>query len=196
MKHIKVYEDFVNESKVGIDYAESLVNEYNEAVTNEAVTDLVKYVETASEKTFKGGGNGQNLLDNAMELASHIEDYEIGRPTRGYEEDGFYGPATVTLFKRLVDQMSADDIKNNQADKYESRVSEGATISVPKLSDIDHTRMNTVYEDDKTGWENYSDNDLLKNYEDYERRKYDLGLQAAKDFIYLKKELAKRNLKR
>jgi len=92
----------------------------SESKVNESAADLIKYVETASEKTFKGGGNGQNLLDNAMELASHIGDYEMGRPTRGYEEDGFYGPATVTLFKRLVDQMSADDIKNNQADKYES----------------------------------------------------------------------------
>jgi hypothetical protein len=92
----------------------------SESKVNESAADLIKYVETTSEKTFKGGGNGQNLLDNAMELASHIGDYEMGRPTRGYEEDGFYGPATVTLFKRLVDQMSADDIKNNQADKYES----------------------------------------------------------------------------
>ena len=96
----------------------------SESKVNESAADLIKYVETASEKTFKGGGNGQNLLDNAMELASHIGDYEMGRPTRGYEEDGFYGPATVTLFKRLVDQMSADDIKNNQADKYESKVTE------------------------------------------------------------------------
>ena len=96
----------------------------SESKVNESAADLIKYVETTSEKTFKGGGNGQNLLDNAMELASHIGDYEMGRPTRGYEEDGFYGPATITLFKRLVDQMSADDIKNNQADKYESKVTE------------------------------------------------------------------------
>lgn len=101
----------------------------SESVVNESAADLIKYVETISEKTFKGGGNGQNLLDNAMELASHIGDYEMGRPTRGYEEDGFYGPATVTLFKRLVDQMSADDIKNNQADKYESVVIEGISVT-------------------------------------------------------------------
>ena len=105
-------------------------NYITESKVNESAADLIKYVETTSEKTFKGGGNGQNLLDNAMELASHIGDYEMGRPTRGYEEDGFYGPATVTLFKRLVDQMSADDIKNNQADKYESvDVNEGRSIN-------------------------------------------------------------------
>jgi hypothetical protein len=94
--------------------------EITEAEVNEAVSNLVKYVEDASQKTFKGGGNGQNLLDNATELADHIESYQKGRDTRGYEEDGFYGPATITLFKRLVDQMSADDIKDNQASKYES----------------------------------------------------------------------------
>ena len=85
---------------------------------NEAFSDdeLQKYVESASSKTFKGGGNGQNLLDNAMELASHIDSYRKGRDTRGYEEDGFYGPITVTLFKKLVDQMSKDDMTNNKED--------------------------------------------------------------------------------
>jgi hypothetical protein len=105
-------------------------NNVAESKINESATDLIKYVIAASEKTFKGGGNGQNLLDNAMELASHIGDYQMGRPTRGYEEDGFYGPNTVTAFKKLVDQMSADDIKNNQADKYESLdVNEGRSIN-------------------------------------------------------------------
>lgn len=87
---------------------------------NEAVVDLQKYVEDASKKTFKNGGNGQNLLDNAMELARHIDSYTLGRNTRGYEEDGFYEPVTIALFKKLVDSMSADDIKNNSEDQYES----------------------------------------------------------------------------
>jgi hypothetical protein len=86
----------------------------SEEALSEAAADLVKYVESVARKTFTGGGNGQNILDSAMELASHIESYQQGRNTRGYEEDGFYGPTTITLFKRLVDQMSADDIKNNQ----------------------------------------------------------------------------------
>jgi hypothetical protein len=85
----------------------------NEAVSSD---ELQKYVESASSKTFKGGGNGQNLLDSAMELASHIDSYRKGRDTRGYEEDGFYGPITVTLFKKLVDQMSKDDMTNNRED--------------------------------------------------------------------------------
>ena len=91
---------------------------YIKESVNEAVSpdELSKYVKDASNKTFKGGGNGQNLLDSAMELASHIDSNRLGRDTRGYEEDGFYGPATVTLFKRLVDQMSKDDTTNNRED--------------------------------------------------------------------------------
>jgi hypothetical protein len=93
MKHIKLFEEHTNE-----------------AFSSE---ELFKYVNDAANKTFKGGGNGQNLLDNALELASHIDSYRKGRDTKGYEEDGFYEAATITLFKKLVDQMSADDIKNN-----------------------------------------------------------------------------------
>jgi gas vesicle protein len=101
-----------------------------ESLVNEAKgSALQDYVETVSQKTFKGGGNGQNLLDEAMGLAGHIDSYALGRDTRGYEEDGFYGPLTMTAFKKLVDQMSADDIKNNQADKYESVVTEGRSIN-------------------------------------------------------------------
>jgi hypothetical protein len=104
-----------------------------ESLVNEAKgSALQDYVETVSQKTFKGGGNGQNLLDEAMGLAGHIDSYALGRDTRGYEEDGFYGPLTITAFKKLVDQMSADDIKNNQADKYESVVTE-AMFSVNDL---------------------------------------------------------------
>ena len=117
-----------------------------------------------------------------MELASHIGDYEMGRPTRGYEEDGFYGPATVTLFKRLVDQMSADDIKNNQADKYESVVIEGVSVTdervygkknkivnesavtkiADKLMDMDYTVFKSLGL--RSGGELYSNKMMQKKY--------------------------------
>lgn len=102
MKHLQSFEEFLN------NLTESYVNE---AVSSD---ELVKYVDALSQKTFKGGGNGQNLLDSAMELASHIDSYRKGRDTKGYEEDGWYGPITVTLFKKLVDQMSKDDITSNK----------------------------------------------------------------------------------
>jgi hypothetical protein len=79
-----------------------------------SVDELAKYVKDASDKTFKGGGNGQNLLDSAMDLAYHIDSYRQGRKTSGPEEDGFYSNDTVKLFKQLVDQMSKDDMENNR----------------------------------------------------------------------------------
>jgi flagellar hook-basal body complex protein FliE len=116
---------------------EGLKNSIKESVEvesiDEATTDLVKYVNDTAQKTFKAGGNGQNLIDNATELASHIGDYILGRDTKGYEEDGFYGPVTVSLFKKLVDQMSSDDIRNNNVSKYESVESIDEARSINKI---------------------------------------------------------------
>lgn len=49
-------------------------------------------------------------------------------------------------------------------------------------------------EANETGFENLTDDQLKAKFTDYERRKHDLGAQAAKDFIDLKKEISKRNL--
>lgn len=46
----------------------------------------------------------------------------------------------------------------------------------------------------ETGWEQYEDDDLIEKFNDYENRKYELGLKAAKDFLDLKKEIKKRNI--
>lgn len=100
-RKIPTFDKFINESNL------------KEAISSD---ELVKYVKDASNKTFKSGGNGQNLLDNAMELALHIDSYRLGRDTRGHEEDGWYGPITVDLFKKLIDQMSKDDIAGNKED--------------------------------------------------------------------------------
>ena len=151
-KEAKNFKEFVKEFKSddrykGLDAAgdveefeawlKSIYDAAKEDLDESVITEargsaLQDYVEAASQKTFKGGGNGQNLLDEAMGLAGHIDSYALGRDTRGYEEDGFYGPLTITAFKKLVDQMSADDIKNNQADKYESVVTEGKSAGLSK----------------------------------------------------------------
>jgi hypothetical protein len=125
--HLK-YGDQEEQNELRDKLKELGVNVAYESVVNEGKDSALQdYVEAASQKTFKGGGNGQNLLDDAMGLAGHIDSYTLGRNTRGYEEDGFYEPATIALFKKLVDSMSADDIKNNQADKFESLdLNEGA----------------------------------------------------------------------
>lgn len=125
------YLESIGEPNVGItlDTAFGKANESYSVKVNEAFADLQKYIEDASKKTFKGGGNGQNLLDNAMGLAYHIGENQVGRDTRGHEEDGWYEPATLALFKKLVDSMSADDIKNNREDTYESVITEGRSIN-------------------------------------------------------------------
>lgn len=43
----------------------------------------------------------------------------------------------------------------------------------------------------KTGWEEYSDEELIRKYNDYENRQYQLGLWASMQFLDLKKEIKK-----
>lgn len=88
MKHIQLFEQFVNEAK----------------------TDLVKYVKDASKKIFAKGGNGQNVLDNCLDLAEYIN----GTQKPGDED--WYGPATVSLFMDLINNMGLDDIEYNNID--------------------------------------------------------------------------------
>ena len=172
---------------------------FNTYAVDEAVVNLVKYVDDVSQKTFKNGGNGQNLLDNAMELASHIEENQVGRDTRGYEEDGWYEPATVALFKKLVDSMSADDIKNNSEDQYESVVTEGRSINkIQKEWSEVTTKMKSGVEDWKKAPEGELKTSLFANLKSLTARKKELEAElddavqlkdvdaelAAESFIY------------
>lgn len=85
MKHIKLFEQFVNESK----------------------TDYVKYVKEASKKIFARGGNGQNVLDNALDLAKYINS------AIDPKADQWYGPQYPSLFQDLINNMGLDDIEHN-----------------------------------------------------------------------------------
>ena len=49
-------------------------------------------------------------------------------------------------------------------------------------------------DNNRTWWEEYTDDELIEKYNDYEHRKYELGLNAAIDFLNLKKELKKRKI--
>ena len=161
-------------------------NESYSIEVNEAVADLRKYVEDASNKTFKKGGNGQNLLDNAMELAYHIGENQVGRDTRGYEEDGWYEPATVALFKKLVDSMSADDIKNNSEDQYESVVTEGRSINkIQKEWSEVTTKMKSGVEDWKKAPEGELKTSLFANLKSLTARKKELEAELD-DAVQLK----------
>jgi 8-oxo-dGTP pyrophosphatase MutT (NUDIX family) len=56
-------------------------------------------------------------------------------------------------------------------------------------------KINIKESEDKTGYEVYTDNELIKKHDDMDRRKHDLGAQAAMELVLLKKEMQKRNLK-
>jgi hypothetical protein len=79
---------------------------------------LSNYLKAASQRCFDGGGNGQNLLDNASELASFLDAYDISYARGGAEEPGFYTPGTAVAFKKLIDSMVDDEIENNNMSKY------------------------------------------------------------------------------
>lgn len=93
MKHIKLFEQFVNEAKI----------------------DLVKYVKDASKKIFARGGNGQNVLDYTLELAQYIES------TKKEGDDDWYGPMSTGLFQNLVNSMGLDDIEHNNTSGIKSK---------------------------------------------------------------------------
>ena len=79
---------------------------------------LSNYLKAAADKCMEDGGNGQNLLDNASELATFIDAYMVTAKRMGPEEEGFYTPATAIAFKKLIDSMVNDEITNNNASKY------------------------------------------------------------------------------
>ena len=49
-------------------------------------------------------------------------------------------------------------------------------------------------EQEITGWEKYTNEELESKHEYYERIKYEFGMEAAKDFMDLKKEMRKRDI--
>jgi len=70
----------------------------------ENTTELQKYLEVASERAFAGGGNGVNITDYGLsEAAGTIDMYH-----------DVYTSETKNIFKKLVDSMVKDEIKNNQ----------------------------------------------------------------------------------
>lgn len=80
--------------------------------------ELSNYVESASQKCFDLGGNGQNILDGASELANFLDNYMETAHRNGPEEEGFYTQATAIAFKKFIDAMVKDEITNNNASKY------------------------------------------------------------------------------
>jgi len=93
MKHIQLFEQFINEAKI----------------------DHVKYVKDASKKIFAKGGNGQNVLDYLLDLGKYVNS------TIDPKADEWYGPQTSALFQNLVNSMGLDDIEHNNVSGKKSR---------------------------------------------------------------------------
>jgi hypothetical protein len=68
----------------------------------ENTTELQKYLKVSSERAFTGGGNGVNITDYGLSEVAIYIDQDI------------YTTETRNLFKKLVDSMVKDEIKNNQ----------------------------------------------------------------------------------
>ena len=79
---------------------------------------LSNYLQSAADRCMEDGGNGQNLLDTASELAAFIDAYMVTARRTGPEEAGFYTQATAVAFKKLIDSMANDEVTNNNASKY------------------------------------------------------------------------------
>jgi hypothetical protein len=94
MKHIKLFEQFVNEANN---------------------ISLVSYTKDISKKIFAKGGNGQNVLDYTLELAQYLDN------TKKPGDDGWYGPMTTGLFQNLVNAMGLDDIEHNNVSGVKSK---------------------------------------------------------------------------
>jgi hypothetical protein len=107
----------------------------------ENTTELQKYLEVASERAFAGGGNGVNITDYGLSEVAIYIDQDI------------YTNETKNLFKKLVDSMVKDEIKNNQvgANNYKNG---GMMAHGGKLSKKDFFKKYEENEDENMHTEN------------------------------------------
>ena len=77
--------------------------------------ELSRYLESSAQQCFHYGGNGQNLLDNAGDLAAFIDSNMVTARRNSPEEPGWYSKETADAFKKLIDSMVEDEVKSNPA---------------------------------------------------------------------------------
>jgi hypothetical protein len=107
----------------------------------ENTTELQKYLKVASDRAFAGGGNGVNITDYGLSEVAIYIDQDI------------YTNETKNLFKKLVDSMVKDEIKNNQvgANDYKNG---GMMAHGGKLSKKDFFKKYEENEDENMHTEN------------------------------------------
>ena len=107
----------------------------------ENTTELQKYLKVASDRAFAGGGNGVNITDYGLsEVAIYIN-------------QDIYTTETKNLFKKLVDSMVKDEIKNNQVGANDYKKG-GMMAHGGKLSKKDFFKKYEENEDENMHTEN------------------------------------------
>lgn len=78
------------------------------------ITTCQDYLSKTLLKTYKGGGNGDNLYSNLNDIAIHL-DTASKESKKGFRvvSNKIYGKSSVDAFKKLCDCMSRDEVTNN-----------------------------------------------------------------------------------
>ena len=210
MKHIKLYEDFINESG---DYAVMLTG--GSVGDKSRPRDAKGYVVMDVDKA-----EWLMSLDNAKEKAKRMnanlspgEKKHYGLkyvvvPAKGgkfiKESEDVLDEATLEIKGHAYNMWNDKQVQKELKDiniEIVGQMNGVMTISGDK-PELDKVRAifgikeseDVLDEANETGWETFTDDQLKAKFVDYEKRKHDLGAQASKDFIDVQKEMSKRSL--
>ena len=210
MKHIKLFEDFINESG---DYAVMLTG--GSVGDKSRPRDAKGYVGMDVDKA-----EWLMSLDNAKEKAKRMnanlspgEKKHYGLkyvvvPAKGgkfiKESEDVLDEATLEIKGHAYNMWNDKQVQKELKDiniEIVGQMNGVMTISGDK-PELDKVRAifgikeseDVLDEANETGWETFTDYQLKAKFVDYEKRKHDLGAQASKDFIDVQKEMSKRSL--
>ena len=210
MKHIKLFEDFINESG---DYAVMLTG--GSVGDKSRPRDAKGYVGMDVDKA-----EWLMSLDNAKEKAKRMnanlspgEKKHYGLkyvvvPAKGgkfiKESEDVLDEATLEIKGHAYNMWNDKQVQKELKDiniEIVGQMNGVMTISGDK-PELDKVRAifgikeseDVLDEANETGWETFTDDQLKAKFVDYEKRKHDLGAQASKDFIDVQKEMSKRSL--
>jgi hypothetical protein len=210
MKHIKLYEDFINESG---DYAVMMVGgsigdkPRPRDAKGYAGMDVDKAEWLMSLDNAKAKAKRMNANLSPGEKSHYGLKYVVV-PVKGgkfiKESEDTLDEATLEIKGHAYNMWNDKQVQKELKDinvEIIGQINGVMTISGDK-SEIDKVKAifglkeseDILEEGNETGWENFSDDQLKAKFVDYEKRKHDLGAQASKDFIDVQKEMSKRSL--
>jgi len=212
MKHIKLYEDFVNEINENSNYAVMLTG--GSVGDKSRPRDAKGYIGIdASKETLmsiddaKAKAKRMNASMSPGEKKHYGLKYVVVPAKDGKfikESEDTLDEATLEIKGHAYNMWNDKQVQKELKDinvEIIGQINGVMTISGDK-SEIDKVKAifglkeseDILEEGNETGWENFSDDQLKAKFVDYEKRKHDLGAQASKDFIDVQKEMSKRSL--